>query len=186
MHHAAGQAAHRFPSLGLKPVFLGGNCRVRLLRDEECMVWFPAAAGLPPCGPLRTGLCMARTPGFDKNAVAPASEQLAQKQLSFVALFRTNQFAEAQGLSAGYTPIQRPPEGGIHLDNHSLRRTSGYGNGSVLEDGAESRLCILTCGKFRLRKWNCGIHSPTVARDGSRKKARDGLSDTLVFPVWER
>ena len=82
--------------------------------------------------------------------------------------------------------MQGPPECGIHLDYHSSRSTPRCGNGGVLKDRAESRLCILTCGKFRSRKWDCGIHSATVARDGSRKKARDGLSDTLVFPTWER
>ena len=137
------------------------------------MVGFAAATGLAPCRPLRAGLSRTRALGVDAYAVKPGSEQVAQQRFGLVPVLRRNQFAESQR-AAGHTAIQSPLESGIHLDNHSLRVAAGHGNGSVFKNGTKSRSGVFCRGKFWPRKWGCGIHTVTVARDHSRKKDRDG------------
>ncbi len=181
MHHTPCQAADGLPSLSLKPAFLGGNHIAGLVGDEQCMVWLASATGLAPCGPPRDCLPVVRASGFDAEAVAPGIQQVAQQHLSFVTFLRTNQFAESQLASAGHITVKDPLEGRIHLDNHSLRIASSRGKGSVFENGTERRSGVLSWYQLRPRKWSCGVHTDTVARDDSRKEPHDGLTDTSVL-----
>jgi hypothetical protein len=154
------------------------------------MAGLVSATGLAPRCPPQDCLTrdlapMVRASGFDSEAVAPGIQQVAQQHLSFVTLLRTNQFADSQLVSAGHIGGESPLEGRIHLDNYSLRIASGHGEGSVFESGAESRSGVLSCCQLRPRKWGCGVHTDTVARDDSRKERHDGLIDTLVLPKRE-
>src|SRR5580658_2587867 len=82
--------------------------------------------------------------------------------------------------------VHRALEGRIHLDDDPLRIAAGDGERGVFKSGAEGRSCVLFCGGLGPRKWGCGIHTATLARDDSQKKARHWLSNTLVFPKREQ
>ena len=187
MHHSARQTADRFPALRLKRAFLHRNCLVGALRDEQRMVGFPRPPRLAPCRSTARSLVPGSAP---KAAMAMRSRLRASRSFSsdsvLSPVLRTNQFAEPQRAPAGYLIVQAPPEGRVHLDNHSLRVAAGNRDGSVFEDGTEYRAAVPFCGKTGPRKWGCRIHTANVARDESRKKAHGGLSDTLVFPKWEQ
>jgi hypothetical protein len=73
------------------------------------------------------------------------------------------------------TPRSRVrPEGGIHLDNHSLRVAARHGHGSVLENGTESRPGVSSPGITGHGSGVAVFITSTLARDHSRKKARNG------------
>ena len=77
-------------------------------------------------------------------------------------------------MPASPVEVQGPPEGSIHLDNHSLCVAPGDSERSVFENGTECRSGVFLWGNQRPRKWACSIHIATVARDHSRKEARNG------------
>src|SRR5580658_3452150 len=58
----------------------------------------------------------------------------------------------------------------------SLSLELGFLNGTV---------GVFSGGQVRPRKWGCGVHAFTLARDGSQKKPHDGLLDTSVLPNRE-
>src|SRR5580658_5348570 len=86
---------------------------------------------------------------------------------------------------AGHIVGKASLEGRIRLDNHTLCIASGHGKGSMFENGTESRFGVLTRCQLRPRKWGCGVHTDTVARDDSRKELHVGLTATLVLPKRE-
>jgi hypothetical protein len=48
----------------------------------------------------------------------------------------------------------------------------------VFEGSAKGRAPALSGWRIGPRKWGCSVHSPTVARNDSRKEAYDGVCDT--------
>jgi hypothetical protein len=137
MHHTSRQAADRFPSLRLDQVVLGGSSAAVGLGDKQSVGWLAGGAGQTPYCPVGGGQSVHCVFSLEADAIARRLQQIPHQRLDGAVVLRRDQIVEPQRALAIQVGPQRLLEGGIHLDNHSLRVAASCGDGSVFEEGTE-------------------------------------------------